>query len=399
MAIPHALELGDTLPTTIVTAIAELDPFDPALALAAHTADATAEDPVLLDALGRLLASAQSENTRLAYSSDWRRFTAWCQQRGRGVLPATPLTLAIYLADAARTLDAETGRAAYTAATLTRWVTSIGRAHTATGQPSPSTDPLVRTTMAGIRRAHGTRPTRKRALLLEDLKAMINHLPPAAGPHAAARRRDHALLLFGWAGAFRRSELIALDVGDVSSHEDGLHVHLARSKTDQTGAGLLKALPFGSTPLTCSPCAWRAWREVLDTHDRAGPKAVKRLLEQQPDPAARNHICRAPSRPDPLPPSRPLFRPINRHGTISDRRLSPAGFAGVIKRYAALAGTNPDLIGGHSLRAGFATQAGRNKASVSAIMAQTGHRSPATVYVYLRRAAPLEDNAVTDVGL
>lgn len=387
------------LPATIASAIADLDPFDPALALAAHSIDAEAEDPVLLEGLGRLLASAQADNTRRAYSSDWRRFTAWCQQRGRAALPATPLTLAIYLADAARTLDADTGRAAYTAATLTRWVTSIGRAHTAAGQTSPGIDPLVRTTMAGIRRAHGTRPIRKRALLLEDLKAMIAHLPPAGGPQAAARRRDHSLLLFGWAGAFRRSELIDLEVGDVIGHEDGLHVHLARSKTDQTGGGLLKALPFGSTPLTCSPCAWRSWREVLDTHDQAGPKAVQRLLAQQPDIGARTHICRTPSQPDALPPSRPLFRPINRHGTISDRRLSPAGFAGVIKRYAALAGTNPDLIGGHSLRAGFATQAGRNKASVSAIMAQTGHRSPATVYVYLRRAAPLEDNAVTDVGL
>ena len=125
---------------------------------------------------------------------------------------------------------------------------------------------------------------------------------------------------------------------------------------------------------------------------------MRRLLEQQPDVAARTHIYRTPSRPDPLPPSRPLFRPINRHGTISARRLSPAGFAGVIKTLRS-----PDRYQSGSdrraLRAGFATQAGRNKSSVSAMMAQTGHRSPANVYIYLRRAAPLEDNAVTDVGL
>ncbi len=393
------LELEVALPGAIVEAVAALDPFDPALVLAAHIDGDQAEDPLLMAALRRLLSSAQAENTRRAYSSDWRRFTAWCRQHGRAALPAAPLTLAVYLADAARTLDADTARPAYAATTLTRWATSIGRAHTGSGQVSPAADPLVRSTLAGIRRAYGTRPTRKRALLLEDLKSLLAHLPAAGWPGGAARRRDHALLLFGWAGAFRRSELVALDVGDISSNEDGLHIHLARSKTDQSGAGLIKALPFGSTPLTCAPCAWRAWRELLDTGDRAGPPATRRFLEHEANALARGHICRAAIRPDPLPRARPAFRPIDRHGQISARRLSPAAVAGVVKRYAALAGINPDLIAGHSLRAGFATQAGRNKASVSSIMAQTGHRSPAMVYVYLRRAAPLEDNAVTDVGL
>ncbi len=134
-------------------------------------------------------------------------------------------------------------------------------------------------------------------------------------------------------------------------------------------------------------------------HDRAGTAAARRLLEHEATTTRRAHICRTPLRPDPLPPARPLLRPITRHGAISARRLAPAGVGDIVKRYAALAGLNPDLIAGHSLRAGFATQAGRNKASVSAIMAQTGHRSPAMVYVYLRRAAPLEDNAVTDLGL
>jgi len=396
-AEPAAVQLATALPASVVAAVAQLDPFDPGLALAGHTGSAP-EDPWLTEQLRRFLNSATSPNTRRAYTADWRRFTAWCTARGHHPLPASPLTVALYLADAARTLDADTGRAAYAAATYTRWTTSIGRAHTTTGHPSPNVDPLVRATLAGIRRTHGIRPDRKRALLLTDLKALLTHLPEPGWPTGAARRRDHTLLLLGWAGAFRRSELVSLDVGDLTAHlEDGLHIQLGRSKTDQAGAGQLKAIPYGSTPTTCAPCALRSWREVLDIHDRAGTPAVRRLLEHETP--QRGHICRDPARPDPLPPARPLLRPVTRHGAIADQRLTPDAVAVVLKRYAAQAGLNPDLIGGHSLRAGFATQAGRNKASVAAIMAQTGHRSPAMVYVYLRRAAPLQDNAVTDLGL
>ncbi|MGI8537074.1 MAG: hypothetical protein ACR2K2_11370 [Mycobacteriales bacterium] len=216
-------------------------------------------------------------------------------------------------------------------------MTSIGRAHVGTGHPSPGGDELVRATLAGIRRVNGNRPTRKRALLLEDVKALLGHLPAAGWPGGATRRRDHLLLLLGWAGAFRRSELVSLDVGDVEAHsEDGLHIQLARSKTDQAGAGQLKAVPYGSTPLTCAPCAWRAWREILDLRDRAGTAAARRLLEHEPTTGGRNHICRAPRQPDPLPPARPLLRPVNRHGAISAQRLAPAAVGDIVKRYAAL---------------------------------------------------------------
>lgn len=392
--------LGDLLPAQVLEAVAELDPFDPAWALAGRTThgDGASDDPHLVDQLRRLLASATAENTRRAHAADWRRFSAWCRTRGHPTLPAAPLTLALYLADAARTLHADTGRPAYAAATLTRWVSSIGRAHAATGHPSPTVDPLVRATLSGIRRAHGVAPARKRALLLTDLKALLGHLPDYGWPAGITRRRDYLLLLLGWAGAFRRSELVGLDVGDLTAHlEDGLHIQLRRSKTDQAGTGQLKAIPYGSTPATCAPCALRAWREILDAADRAGTTAVRQLLEHEMP--RRAHICRGPAGPDPLPPDRPLLRPITRHGAIAADRLAPAAVAGILKRYAARAGLNPNLIAGHSLRAGFATQAGRAGASVSAIMAQTGHRSPAMVYVYLRRAAPLDDNAVTDIGL
>ncbi len=124
---------------------------------------------------------------------------------------------------------------------MTRWVTSIGRAHVGTGHPSPGVDPLVRATLAGIRRVNGNRPTRKRVLLLEDVRRPLGHLPPPGWPVGAARRRDHLLLLLTWVGAFRRSELISLDVGDVEGHsEDGLHIQLARSKTDPPAADNLR---------------------------------------------------------------------------------------------------------------------------------------------------------------
>lgn len=247
--VPRAEELATALPAGLVDAVGALSPFDPGAQLAASAPAVLKADRQMVAALRGLLASSRSPATARAYQSDWVRFASWCGQQGREPLPADPLTLSLYLADAARTLNPATGQPAYAAATLDRWVTAIGRAHTTSGCASPGAGPLVRATVAGIHQVLGTAQHRKHPILLADLKALLRHLPAPGWPSGAVRRRDHALLLMSWAGAFRRSELAGLEVGDVIRHiEDGLHVTLRRSKTDQSRQGQLKPLPYGTPP-------------------------------------------------------------------------------------------------------------------------------------------------------
>lgn len=391
-----AFDLAAVLPVEVQRAAADLTPFLPN----SGADEISSVDPALLNRLRQLLEASKAENTKRAYASDWRRFAQWCAAQHRGALPAEPLTLALYLADAS-TIRHEDGRPVYTAATLARWASAISAIHRDAGLRSPARDDLVRTTLAGIRRTLGVATTQKRALLLTDIRAMLAHLPPIGWPTGAARRRDHAVLLVGWAGAFRRSELAALDVDDVVLHsEDGLHLDLRKSKTDQEAAGDIKAIPYGTSPQTCAPCAIVAWREVLDTYDTYDTNdnaGVRQLLEHERP--QRGHICRRHLLGTSLPGDRPLWRPISRHGHLRSARLTDGGIKDIVKRLAAAAGIHPDLVAGHSLRAGFVTQAARSGAPVNAIMRQTGHRSPTMVYRYIRPAAPLADNAVTQVGL
>jgi len=175
--------------------------------------------------------------------------------------------------------------------------------------------------------------------------------------------RDRALLLVGFAGAFRRSELVSLDVADVAFGADGLIVQLRRSKTDQEGEGRKVGLPFGSNPLTCPVRAVRAWLDV----------AV---------------IVRGP-----------IFRPVDRHGNVAGTQLTDQSVALVVKRCAKAAGLDPRRYAGHSLRSGLATAAAMADVSERAIMAQTGHKSLPMVRRYIRDGSLFRRNAAAAVGL
>ena len=164
---------------------------------------------------------AKARNTVKAYRSDWLHFTAWCSDRNLAALPASDNTAALYLSDLAAT---------HTAATLTRRVSAISQAHQAAGHETPTKSITVRAVMSGIRRTLGTTPHPKSAALVADLRAMLATLP--AGLLGV---RDRALLLVGFAGAFRRSELVGLDVRDVEFTSDGAVIALRRSKSDQEG--------------------------------------------------------------------------------------------------------------------------------------------------------------------
>src|ERR1017187_4973630 len=196
------------------------------------------------------IEAAKAENSRRAYRSDWRLFAAWCQRQGLPALPATPETVTLYMTALA---------ADHKPASLQRKLTSITKAHQAAGFPSPAAmqHAVVSETMKGIRRTIVTAQPGK--LRTVDIREMLDSLDDDL-----RGCRDRALLLAGFAGGFQRSELAALDVGDVSKTEDGFVIRVRRSKTDPEGKGTSVALPYGSAGATCPV------RSYLPRLDRQG---------------------------------------------------------------------------------------------------------------------------------
>jgi site-specific recombinase XerD len=296
-------------------------------------------------------AAAKASNTVRAYQADWRDFCAWCEAHRCASLPALPQAVALYLTDRAATLKTSS---------LARRLTTINRAHQAAGLPSPATmqNAMVSEVWKGIKRKKGIAQHGKKPFLTPDLRRMTAELP-----EDLRGLRDRALLLAGFAGGFRRSELAALRVEDLETTPDGLIVRLGRSKTDQEGQGRPVALPYGSGPRTCPVRALRAWLDQSDI--TAGP----------------------------------VFRAIDRQGLVSEKALHADSIGYLVKRAAGRAGLATAEYAGHSLRAGLATQAAMNGASELAIMKQTGHRSLATVRKYIREGSLFRDNAATKLGL
>lgn len=326
-----------------------------------------------------------SANTRLAYTADWADFTTWCTSEGRSSLPADPSTVANYLAAQAED---------HSAATISRRLAAINKAHELHGYPSPGRHPAVQTVRAGIRRSIGRRPRRMLPILVDDLHATLKAVDTGTWPAVVAGRRDQCLLVFGFAGAFRRSELAQLRFGDITwQPSDGLHVTVTRSKTDQEGAGQIKALPYGRNPDTCPACVLHRWLDLLG----GGRVAHLAAVEQ---PGSEGHVCREPHPDLDASPAQWLFPPVYRSGRIEPgRHLSGQAINEVVRRRLAAAGIGPAGYGAHSMRAGFVTQALRAGATDAQVMRQTGHTSPATVHIYDRENNPLRGNAVTRLGL
>lgn len=293
--------------------------------------------------------SSSAESTRRAYSADCRHFREWCSSHSVTALPALPATVALYLTDLTRT---------YKVATIGRRIAAIGQGHRKAGHPNPFAHPQVAEVWGGIRRALGVGQDHKDAILTADLRRMLEPLT-----ETTIDIRDRALLLLGFAGAFRRSELVALDVGDIRTVINGLEVTLRRSKTDQEGAGRLIGIPYGSNLVTCPVRSIQAWLN-------------------------RSGICDGP-----------LFRAVDRGGSVAPTRLTAASVSLIVKRHARRAGLDPARFAGHSLRAGFATSAALAGVDALEISRQTGHKSLSMVQRYTRPATIWQMNAAQRVGL
>jgi integrase len=241
---------------------------------------------------------------------------------------------------------------------IQRRLHAIAQAHAVAETLAPTHSAVVRSTFEGIRRFLGTAPAQKLPTLTDDIRKMMDQTDGGL-----IGQRDRALILLGFAGAFRRSELVRLTVADCSFTRDGLTVTVRRSKTDQEGAGRRVGIPYGSNPETCPVRTLQDWIQRAAVSDG------------------------------------PLFRSINRHGHVHITALSAVDVARIVKKLATRAGLDASKYAGHSLRAGHATSAAIAGASERSIMNQTGHRSVQMVRRYVRDGNLFRENSAAKLGL
>jgi len=294
------------------------------------------------ETLRHYLQAATSDNTRKAYRSAIRQFEKW-----GGRLPSDRDTVVRYLLARAESLNPRT---------LDLHLTAISQWHHYQRLVDPVSDPLVRKTMEGVRRTHGQPKRKAKALRLEHIAQMVKHLQQL--PDSKKKYRDIALVLTGFFGAFRRSELVAIQIGDLVWEPEGLIIRLPRSKTDQQAAGLARALPFAGNPTCCPAKAIKKWMETAEI--AAGP----------------------------------LFRPVNRWDQIQARQLNPGAINDLLKTLGGACQFDfvPELSS-HSFRRGLSTSAGREKVDFELIKKQGGWKSDATVWEYIEESQQLSDNA------
>lgn len=303
----------------------------------------------LLEEAHRTAIESIPANTRKAYSADWNHFRNWCQRRSRTPLPASAETLSAYLAALSKT---------HAIATARRRLTTVGKIHKAAEKLDPTQDTKVKQLWRGILRSKGEAQRGKKPLLVADLRKMMDALPKTLQGD-----RDRALLLLGFAGGVRRHELVALDVEDLEEVEEGLVIHLRRSKTDQTGSGLKKGIPYGKVRKTCPVRAVVSWLQAAGIYEG------------------------------------PVFRAMTKHDQTRRKRLSPQSVALVVKHALRLIGKRSRDYSGHSLRSGLVTAAAIAGADERAIMIHTGHKSVQMVRRYMRDASLFRDNPASKAGL
>jgi site-specific recombinase XerD len=290
--------------------------------------------------------ASRASSTWRAYESDWRIFTRWCQAMDLATLPAAPATVAMFLA-----AEAKNGTAP---STLNRRLSAIRLMHLGARLVSPHNAVEIQEVMRGIRRLSTRGVVKKEAAVDEQIKKMVDTCDPAT----YQGQRDRALLLLGFAGALRRSELVALDVAHLKVSEEGFVLTIAKSKTDQEAQGQTIAIP---RVLPHSPyCPVQA---VLEWMALAG-------IEQGA-----------------------LFRRVTKGNKLTADRLSDQSVARIIKKLAARAGLIASQYAGHSLRSGFLTSAAQQRASIFKMQAQSRHKSLDVLSGYVRNQELFEDHA------
>ena len=287
------------------------------------------------------LKNSKAANTLRAYQADFRDFSAFCSKNGFSALPTEPKILSLYLTHLSATSKFST---------LKRRIASISVIHKMKGHYLDTKHPVVMENLHGIRRVKGSNQKAKKPILINDLKLIINVIDQA-NQSEKKKIRDRAIILVGFSGGFRRSELVDINYEDVEFVNEGVKIFIKRSKTDQSGEGMTKAIPYFENKLFCPVTNLKKWIDYAQII------------------------------------SGKIFN-------ISDKSVTL-----IIKKYASLSGMDANRYAGHSLRSGFATSTAESGAEERNIMAMTGHKTTQMVRRYIQEANLFKNNALSKIKI
>jgi len=287
------------------------------------------------------LRNSKAPNTLRAYQADFKDFSGFCVKNGLNSMPTEPKILSIYLTNLSKTSKYST---------LKRRIASISMIHKMKGHYLDTKHPIIMENLHGIKRIKGTSQKAKKPILIRDLKQIINAIHQY-NQSENKKFRDKAIILIGFSGGFRRSELVNITYDDIEFVNEGVKIFIKKSKNDQSGEGMTKAIPYFDNKTFCPVVNLKNWINY---------KKIK---------------------------SGKIF-------DISDKNVSL-----IIKKYASLSGLNPNKYGGHSLRSGFATSTAESGAEERNIMAMTGHKTTQMVRRYIQEANLFKNNALNKIKI
>ena len=299
------------------------------------------------------LKSSKSNNTLRAYKSDFKDFGEFCAQHGLNSLPTEPKIVSLYLTNLSKNSKIST---------LRRRLVSISMVHKLKGYYLDTKHPIIVENLMGIRRIKGSIQKGKKPILINHLKSIINAINEQ-NIDEIKKLRDKTIILIGFGGGFRRTELISIDYDDIEFVPEGIKITIKRSKTDQIGEGMIKGLPYFTNEIYCPILSLKKWLEI---------SKIK---------------------------SGPIFRRFSKGLSLTENRLTDQSVALLIKHYLNLANIENKNFSGHSLRSGFATVAAENGADERSIMTMTGHKTTQMVRRYIREANIFKNNALNKIKI
>jgi len=286
------------------------------------------------------LKNSKAPNTLRAYKADFKDFGSFCIKNGFKPMPSEPKVISLYLTYLSKLCKFST---------LKRRLASISVIHKLSGHYIDIKHPMITENLMGIKRKNGSYQKAKKPILISDLKSIINVIDEEK--NEINKIRSRALLLIGFSGGFRRSELVAIDYEDIDFVIEGVKIFIKRSKTDQSGEGMTKGIPYFSNSKYCPVISLKNWIQKSEI----------------------------------------------KHGKIFD--ISDKSVALIIKKYTAIAGLDSRKYSGHSLRSGFATSAAELGAEERSIMAMTGHKTTQMVRRYIQEANLFKNNALNKIKI
>ena len=299
------------------------------------------------------LKISKAINTLRAYKSDFKDFGAFCAKHGLSSMPTEPKIISLYLTHLSKNLKIST---------LRRRLVSISMVHKIKGHYLDTKHPIIVENLMGIRRVKGSVQKGKKPLLINYLKSIINVINEQKTKEIK-KLRDKSIVLIGFGGGFRRSELISIDREDLEFVPEGLKITIKRSKTDQFGEGMVKGLPYFNNEIYCPVKNLKKWLEISE---------IK---------------------------SGPIFRRFSKGSLLTDKRLTDQTVVLIMKKYLSFAGIENKNFSGHSLRSGFATVAAASGADERSIMQMTGHKTTQMVRRYIKEANLFKNNALNKIDL